>query len=289
MLNVIGNPKSFRGKGKKLLKEVADALSAHAIEYRVFETAYKGQATEFAYELTKDAGADIVIVGGDGTLNEVFAGIVHPERCTLGLIPAGTGNDFAASAGIPNGIAALDAIIAGKTQFVDYIEFSDGRRSMNITGLGMDVDILTRCENMKHFHKKSKYFFSLIASLFKYRGTKVTVRAEGETISRNILIAAICNGKQLGGGIPLCPPAKIDDDKLELIVVDCPKRIRLLGALIKLMKGKILDLPFARRITCETASIIPEVPCFAQYDGELFETNALNARVVSGVLRLYRG
>ncbi len=289
MLNIIANPKSFRGKGKKLLGAVTQSLDARGIVYRVFGTRKKGDATEYARAVTAEAGAKIVVVGGDGTLNEAISGIVHPERCTLGLIPAGTGNDFAAGAGIPNGLAALDAIINDRTQYVDFIEFTSGRRCMNIAGLGMDVDILTRCEKMRRFHKKSKYFFSLIASLIKYRGCGLTASANGVTVSKNALIAAVCNGRQLGGGIPLCPPAKIDDGMLELVVVDCPKRSRLLGALIMLMRGKFLDLPFAKRITCEAASIVPHEKCVAQYDGELFETNALNARIVSGVLKFYRG
>ena len=125
--------------------------------------------------------------------------------------------------------------------------------------------------------------------MIKYRGCGLTASANGVTVSKNALIAAVCNGRQLGGGIPLCPPAKIDDGMLELVVVDCPKRSRLLGALIMFMRGKLLDLPFAKRITCEAASIVPHEKCVAQYDGELFETNALNARIVSGVLKFYRG
>lgn len=289
MLNLIVTPKALGKKGKKTLALAEERFRKEGVEYRIFVTKAKGHATELARSLTEGGENFLVVMGGDGTLNEVLNGISRPEECYLGLIPAGTGNDFAASANISHGIAALDLILNGQAKETDYIQFSDGRRTMNIAGLGMDVDILSRCERGKVFHGKIKYFLSLIASLIKFRGVKIRVSAEGFAKEYNALIAAVCNGKQLGGGIPLCPPAVIDDGKMELLVIESPKRSKLPGALIKLMKGKILSLPIATRITCECAEIIPESACIAQYDGELYKTERLNAALVTGKLRMFRG
>lgn len=287
MINFIAKPQ--KGRGKRLLEQIEARMIAEKIEYRLFITEQKGDAGAIAERLTRTGERKLVVVGGDGMLNEVLSGIVDPSVCSLGLIPAGTGNDFAASAGIPKGIAALNLILDGTTRPVDYIAFADGRRSINIAGIGIDVDILTRCERMKFFRAKSKYFFSLIASLFTYRGCRLRVSADGgKSENCNAMIAAICNGSRLGGGIPLCPGAEIADGKLELVVVDCPKRSKLFGALVKLMQGKVFTLPFARRISCERAKIEPGFPGFAQYDGELFRARSLDATVVHGKLFLYR-
>lgn len=160
---------------------------------------------------------------------------------------------------------------------------------MNIAGTGIDVEILRRCRRMKHGTNKGKYFRALVACLFRYRGTKLRVTVNGETREYTALIAAVCNGTQLGGGIPLCPPAVIDDGQLELIIVDCPPPRTLVPELIRLMRGKLLTRPITHHIPCNGAVIEGEGNIFVQYDGEICEEGALNARVVSGALKLYRG
>ena len=109
-----------------------------------------------------------------------------------------------------------------------------------------------------------------------------------EVIEKKVLIAALCNGKQLGGGIPMCPAADIGDGLLNVVVVDCPKRSKIPGALLKLMQGKVLSLPFARHFTCEEVSVIPASPAVAQYDGELYQTAAMEATLKQGGILMYR-
>lgn len=277
-------------KGRKILEKVTKRLDEANEAYEVHYTRCKGDAKRIAEELTEAGRNHILIVGGDGSINDVLSGLKDPSKCTLGIIPAGTGNDFAASAGIPFGEKALDLILGKEPQEVDYLSFADGRRSFNIAGIGVDVDILVRCERMKSFHGKSKYFLSLIASLCSYRGSKIKiVHEDGRETVHNAMIAAACNGKQLGGGIPLCPVADVADGKIDLVVVDFPKRSKLPGALIKLMQGKVLSLPFTHYERCETVSVFPEERCVAQYDGELHEADALEVGIVHGQLKLYRG
>lgn len=287
MLHLITNP--LKKKGQKLLGVIEQRLNERGTPYTVHVTQSKGGGREIARELTEAGETELIVIGGDGSLNDVLTGIADPSRCVLGLIPAGTGNDFAAAAKIPYGEKALDFILNGKPEYVDYIDFSDGRRSLNIAGIGIDVDILERCERMKRLRGvKSKYFFSLIASLCKYRGFRISVTVNGETTEHNALIAAVCNGRQLGGGIPLCPSADIADGKLELVVADNPKKRRqLIGALFKLMQGKLFSLSFTHHVFCERAVIKPIRPCCAQYDGELYQTEALDATLVHGQLKMF--
>lgn len=280
--------KPLKGRKAKLFEEIGARMEREHLAYRIFVTVHKGEETELAEKISAQEEAPvIVVVGGDGTLNGVLRGIKDPAKCTLGLIPAGTGNDFAAAAKIPRGVKALDLVLKNEPVYTDYISFSDGMRSLNIAGVGIDVDILLRCERMKHFRAKSKYFFSLFASLRKFRGMKMKISANGKSEEGNFLIAAACNGRQFGGGIPICPPAKIDDGKLELVYVECPKH--KLIPLVKLMRGKVLSLPFARRITCEEAAFEPELPFSAQYDGELFEPTVFKAKIIHGELKMFRG
>ncbi len=286
MLNVIVNQQARRVK--KLVAKTEERLTAAGVAYRVFYTDKPGAAMKYARSLSAAGGTEFLVVGGDGTVNEVLSGLTDPAACTLAMLPAGTGNDFAAAAGIPVGLRALDLYFNGVPRPVDYIECGT-RRSMNIAGTGIDVEILRRCQRMKHGTNKGKYFRALVACLLRYRGTKVRVTVNGETREYTALIAAVCNGTRLGGGIPLCPPAKIDDGQLELVIVDCPPLRTLVPELVRLMRGKLLTRPIAHHIPCSGAVIEGEGNIFVQYDGEICEEGALNARIVSGALKLYRG
>lgn len=286
MLNVIVNQQARRVK--KLVAKTEERLTAAGVAYRVFYTDKPGAAMKYARSLSAAGGTEFLVVGGDGTVNEVLSGLTDPAACTLAMLPAGTGNDFAAAAGIPVGLRALDLYFNGVPRPVDYIECGT-RRSMNIAGTGIDVEILRRCQRMKHGTNKGKYFRALVACLLRYRGTKVRVTVNGETREYTALIAAVCNGTRLGGGIPLCPLAKIDDGQLELVIVDCPPLRTLVPELVRLMRGKLLTRPIAHHIPCSGAVIEGEGNIFVQYDGEICEEGALNARIVSGALKLYRG
>ena len=286
MLNVIVNQQARRVE--KLVAKTEERLTAAGVAYRVFYTDKPGAAMKYARSLSAAGGTEFLVVGGDGTVNEVLSGLTDPAACTLAMLPAGTGNDFAAAAGIPVGLRALDLYFNGVPRPVDYIECGT-RRSMNIAGTGIDVEILRRCQRMKHGTNKGKYFRALVACLLRYRGTKVRVTVNGETREYTALIAAVCNGTRLGGGIPLCPPAKIDDGQLELVIVDCPPLRTLVPELVRLMRGKLLTRPIAHHIPCSGAVIEGEGNIFVQYDGEICEEGALNARIVGGALKLYRG
>lgn len=285
MIHFLINP--YAKNVKKLLPELEAKLKETGTEYEFHTAESKTEFRELAGRLSSEP-AKIVAVGGDGTLNDVLCGLTCPENVELGLIPMGTGNDFAATAKIPTGLAALDLILHGEAKYTDYIECGNAR-SMNIAGLGIDVDILERCYRMKHGGAKSKYFRSLLVSVFRYGGQKIEVTYDGETLSETAFIAAVCNGRQFGGGIPICAPASIDDGKLDLVVISCPKRWKLPRLLIRLMRGKILDEPIAKHILCEEAVIKQLEGKFVQLDGELVESDTLSARVVSGKLRMYRG
>lgn len=285
MFHIIAKP--LRGKKAKLFGQIEEKLKEKSIAYQMHFTTKRGDARALAEEFSREGGNVVIVVGGDGTLNEVMHGL-HVENAALGLIPAGTGNDFAVAAKIPSGLAALELILNSEPKQTDYIDFSDGRKSLNIAGLGIDVDILERCERMKLFHARSKYFLSLLKSLFTYRGFQAKIEANGKTWERTLLLAAVCNGRQFGGGIKICPPARIDDGKLRLVTVDCPKRLKIPFALIKLVRGKVLSLPFAHYEECEEAKLTVEGEFVAQYDGELFPSKSFCARVRRD-LKMYRG
>ncbi len=288
MLHLIVNPTSSKGQAEKILAEAEKKLQSEGVEYDVFRSTRRGEIAEHVRSLTEEGEHTLIAVGGDGTLNEVVRGISDPARVILGLIPAGTGNDFAATARIPEGAEAVDLILHSEPKFTDYLECGI-TRSINIAGLGIDVDILERCERKKHGGAKSKYYRSLLVSLMKYKAMKMKVVVDGEEREHSSLLAAVCNGTMFGGGIPICPPAVLDDGKLDLVIVDCPKRWKLPYYLTLLKKGKILTRSCSHHTLCSSVTIVPERKGNVQYDGELLPAEQLEARIVTDTLRMYRG
>lgn len=286
MYHIISNPTAGK-RGNKYCLELAKSVFDEAgAEYSVYETTKPGEAQEIAKRLTENGATELVVVGGDGTLHEVLNGIVDPTVCRLGLVPAGTGNDFAEVAKIPlNASEAAKLILKGETKKTDYFTVG-GTRCMNIAGMGIDVDVLDRCRKGK-LKGRIKYFISLFQSVLAFKGLKVSFQKGDGKIEKNVMIAAVCNGRQFGGGMPVCPLSEIDDGKLDVVVVEYIKGLgNIVKAFSKLMKGEILGEKITEHFLCDEIVISSE-HCPKQLDGEIYDELAFSVKLESG-LNVYR-
>lgn len=290
MYHILTNGQKIDKKTEEKIRIAIDVFTLAGKQVTVHRTEYPGHATEIVRGLT--AGGEfthLVAMGGDGTLHEVLNGITDTEKCTLGLIPLGTGNDFAATAGIPHDVKlACENIVFRAPTPIDYIEAESGLRSINAVGMGIDVDVLKRVysNNMKG---KSKYLKAFIKCLRTYRSIKVKASWDGgEEKIYDGMIACLGNGKQIGGGIKLFPEAKIDDGYMDLVVLNYLSRFKTLIAFIKLTAGKVNKIKGVTHVKCKTASLIPiESAATIQAEGELYDNHTLNAKIVTGKLKFY--
>ena len=286
MYHIISNPTAGKKGSKKSLELALEVFKSAGKQCRVYETTCRQDAKEIANRLTLSGVEEIIVVGGDGTLHEVLNGIADPCNCRLGIIPAGTGNDFAEAAGLPLDVKkAAELILKGETKKTDWLEF-DGVRCMNIGGMGIDVDILERCRKGK-MKGKLKYLISLLRSVVSYKGWEVTFIQDGQEVKQKVLVATACNGVQFGGGLKICPEASIDDKKIDVVVVEYIKGIfNLAKAFTKLMKGTITQYPSTRHFLCDEIKMDAE-PCPIQLDGEIYENLRFDVKLRSG-LNIYR-
>ncbi len=281
-------------KGGKELEESLEIIkrvfAKAGKQCEVHLTEYGGHAGEIAKELTKgDSKAAIIAVGGDGTLHEVLNGVCDPSSCELGLIPFGSGNDFAESAGIPLNVQAAAEIIAFRTPSqIDYIELESGLRSINAVGMGIDVDVLKRAYSGKK-KGKNKYFSAFIKSLFHYKPGSYRITYDGKTEEHTGIICCLGNGKQIGGGIKLFPEADIRDGYMDLLTVDSLTRFRTLIAFAKLNAGKVNKVKEVTHVLCKQVSVTPlgDTAKTIQAEGEIYEDVPLNARIVEGGLAFF--
>lgn len=290
MLDFIINPIAGGKHGKKT-RQVASVLEQilkeKNVSYRLHLTSYKGHAKELTKILISRGASDIIVVGGDGTLHEVVNGFSNFEKVNLGLIPCGTGNDFASALNIPlDPQKALDIILNEQPKYVDFMQLGDVR-GINIIGTGIDVDVLKRYEKLKR-KNKFNYTGCLIKTLFNFEYTDFTAKIDQREEKYRSFIACIANGNVYGGGIPVCPPANPTDNKLNFVAVKSMAKIKIINAFIKLKKGKILLLKQSEHFECDSVKIQTQKPCTINVDGELYENIPFEVKIVPNTLKMYR-
>jgi len=198
----------------------------HVAEVRV--TWEAGDAARLTAEAIADAGGGkidcIVAGGGDGTINEVFAAAFAaglPDKCSLGILPVGTANDFAHSAGIPiqDYTAALRLAACAPPRWID-VGLVDGAPFINLVsgGFGSRVTVETDPE-LKRRLGGLAYLITGISRFAELAANRGRFRADGFSWEGHFLALAIGNGRQAGGGVPLCPDALIDDGLLDLMIL----------------------------------------------------------------------
>lgn len=289
MFYIIANKLNTKNKNAEKIDKVKSVFERAGLKYEFLFTDRAGRAAKFTREISSgNEENSIIAMGGDGTLHEILNGLENFEKNSIGLIPFGTGNDFAAAAGIPSDVKEAAEIIAFRAPSnIDYIQLSSGLRSINAVGMGVDVDVLKRVYSGKT-KGKSKYFRSLLACLFKFKSCDFTVEYDGQSERHYGLIAALGNGVQIGGGIKLFPEAKINDGYMDLIIVDYISRPRLISALFKLMRGKVNSVKEAKAIRVKAAKFINESDNFTiQAEGELYDNIPIDAKIVTDKLKFY--
>ncbi len=290
-MEIIINPIAGGKHGKKIKKAllaVINRLHERKIKYTIHQTEKKGHAKELTAKLISEGATTIVALGGDGTLHEVINGFTSFENTALGLIPCGTGNDFATALGLPKDpVKALDLILDTEPKYTDFMQMPTVR-GINIIGMGIDVDVLKKYESLK---KKTKlgYTKCLIKTLFDFDYTDFTVEIDGEkTIDYRSFIACIANGHVFGGGIPICPIANPTDNELNFVAVREIKRSKIINAFLKLKKGKILTLSQSEHTPCKKVKITTKQPYTVNVDGELYDDIPFEIEIVSNKLKMFR-
>ena len=275
-------------KKQKKFEIVKSVFENAGIQYELHTTATREDVRCVVGEITSQNGNSVIVLGGDGTLHDVLNSFVDFENNFLGIIPLGTGNDFAEAAHIPFDIKkATQLIISNPPRPIDYIQFDGGLKSLNAFGMGIDVDVLERAYSGKNV-KRSKYLRALIVSLAKFKSHNFTVRYNGVEEKHFGVIAAVGNGRQFGGGIKLFPEAKIDDGYLDLFMIDFVSKPKMIGAFIKLMRGKINKVKQVKAVRVKEVEFIPDSENFIfQADGELYENIPIKAKIVEGKLKFY--
>lgn len=270
MLHLIVNPTAGNGDAAKTALLLQDYLKEKNIEFTAAYTDHPGQATELA-RLAAYKGVDTVVaIGGDGTISETAAGLVN-TKTALGIIPAGTGNDFVKTVGIPkNWKDAVDFLLSHPARPVNTGLVND-EFFMNVCGVGFDVMVLEYSIEAK---KKVKgilpYLYGVFRAIKSFRPIPMHIEIEGQPpMDGKYMICSIANGRYVGGGIPIMPIADIGDGLLDVLVVDSLPNWKIPFYLPAILMGKLYKIKsLAHHYRTATCSIRVE-GAKLNLDGEL--------------------
>lgn len=253
MYEIIFNPGSRSHNGLSVCNIITNHLTKNHIEYTLYKTKKQGHAKNIAHEITSDNKPHtILVIGGDGTLNEVINGLCDPTLVTIGLIPSGSGNDFARSCNIPS--EPLDAlnIILNNTKIttINYGEvFLPGqyRRFLISCGCGFDSEVCLEAQisplkpllNKLHI---GKLIYTLVALKKLIRkstfSTRLLINGNTKLTFDKLFFLTAMNSRYEGGGYMFAPDALLNDDKLDFLTVNNLPRRQIIPLLPKAKNGR---------------------------------------------------
>ncbi len=282
----IVNPIAGKGKAKGIVPQIESVCKKYEYSYDLRYTEGPRDAERIAREAEKQGFERIVVVAGDGTLNEVINGI-DDMRAAVGVIPGGSGNDFVRTI---NPHTDIEKIIYDNL-FGDIIEVDvascNNRKYVNIASVGLDAEIVVGTDSMKKYFSGSKaYLASIIKTLFTYKGQKMHINIDGIEIEKEVLLTAIANGKYYGGGIMPAPDANIQDKLLDICIVNRFPLIKEFFLLPKYMKGKHKGLKGVSFSRGKRIEITSPRQMTVNFDGELFRDNKVVFELLDQPIRI---
>ncbi len=288
MYYIIFNPTAGAGRSKKVMQAVETQLKQKAVPYQITETKHQKHAALLAREAVGKGYSGILSVGGDGTLLEV-AGALYNTSETLGVIPAGTGNDFRRAIGVPKDpIEALEVILGGYSQKVDIGILGDNLPFINVAGTGFDVEVIRNLEKVRRsFTGGFAYFLAILLTLCKHKSIDMTLTVNGEKLHRKVLLVAVANGKAFGGGLQVAPDADVTDGLFNVLIVNQVPRRRILIELPKLKKGRIKEISVSEQLTCSQIEIVADPPQYFEIDGDVIGQTPATLTVKPSALRVF--
>jgi diacylglycerol kinase (ATP) len=232
---VLVNPLAGKGRPRRLRPEILARLSGTGRELRLLEPSSPAQAQVACDAAVADGVDALVAVGGDGTVHLALQAVAGRD-VPFGVVPTGTGNDFADAVGLPaDPLAAADtvaaALTAGRTRPLDLgrITTADGQHRWYcaVLAAGFDAIANERANRMRFPRGHLRYDLAIYAELLRLRPRRYTLRLDGTEHRVDSVLIAIGNTSSYGGGFLICPDADPTDGLLDVVVADAMSRTQL--------------------------------------------------------------
>jgi YegS/Rv2252/BmrU family lipid kinase len=302
---VIVNPNAGKRKGQHDWLTIARLLGEAGIEFINIFTEHRDHAMLLARKYIEKGFRNIIVVGGDGTLNEVVNGIftqkhISPSEVTLAMIPVGTGNDWCRMYKIPNDYKEAISIIAkgniflqdaGMVKYYSSLGQEKTRYFLNMAGMGFDALVAKKTNRQKDKGKGGplSYFVNIFSSLFYYKATKTTVVLDNESVTQDVFSMSVGICQYNGGGMKQAPEAKSDDGLFDLTIIRSIGKFKVIRNVVKLFDGSFTRLPEVSTFRSSHIIIKSIFPMYLEVDGESLGHTPFEFTIIPQTLRIISG
>ena len=235
------NPISGTTNKKKIQSYLQEKLTTLHFQYEILPTNELKHYSFLKEKIANENITDVIICGGDGTVNQITSHLLK-TKIKVGIIPLGSGNGMAFTAGIPKDYKqALEVILDGKASFVDALTINKNY-SCHLCGLGFDAQV------SHDFARQSKrgpstYIKQTLKNFFKAKPFRFEVSANGKTFNTNAFFLSIANSNQFGNSIVIAPKASLSDGLLDIVIVQKSGKFGLVFKLLEqIIRGKITSV-----------------------------------------------
>lgn len=271
---LISNPKTGRYASRRLrpIDELASQLESLGIAVDLRLTGGPGDATQIAARAARNGSADVIVAGGDGTINEAIQGLAG-TKARLAIVPRGTANVLARELGLPLDEAEAVAIVAqGKSRQI-YLGLAidetthESRHFALMAGIGLDASVVRRVQpSLKKRIGKGAFWVSGLSHLATWNPKPFTLEIDGREY--NATFAAVGKSARYGGDLAITPGARLDQSEFEICIIETRSRLRYLHLLSYAMRnGMPRDKPEVRFVNAVSVKAYGDAQ--VQVDGEL--------------------
>jgi YegS/Rv2252/BmrU family lipid kinase len=286
---VILNPNADRGHAREIAPKLKALLNLNRNVGWV-ETSRPGDAIQLATQACKEGYDIVVAAGGDGTAQEVVNGLMacyeDGARSALGLIPLGSGNDFAWMMGVvpgkrqprdPRGLEqAIQRLTAGKTRVIDVGRVCEGDRCRYFcNGAGIGFDGVVNIESRKIAWARGFLMYALgvlRTMVLYYRAPHTVLELDDMRIEQPLMMISVANGRRFAGGFYVAPHAEVDDGYFDVCTVDKVSRPEMLALIPKFLNGTQVNNRHVRMARARRVTVQCDEGFAVHVDGEVFST-----------------
>jgi diacylglycerol kinase (ATP) len=291
-VTLVVNPTAGKGRAQELLPHVAGQFRDAGLAVQILLSRDFAEAQQ----MTRDAIADgvdvLAVMGGDGMMHLgvntcAQQHLLGGDSTTLGLIPAGTGNDLCRGVGLDpkDPVAAAAVIAAGRSMPIDLIRVN-GRFVGAVLGTGFDALVNGRANSMPWPKGSMRYPLATLAELRVFSPLHYRLSIDGEVRELEAMFVAIGNTTSYGGGMRICPNADPTDGELDVTIIHPVGRFKLLRLLPLMYSGRFARDPCVEQLRAREITV--EGPGLVGYgDGELISAAPLQVSAIAKALPLY--
>jgi diacylglycerol kinase (ATP) len=246
-IRIVVNPSARSGRGPRLLRDLAATQPSPAtLEWVVSRSA--AHLRELVAEADSAGPGEyeaVAVAGGDGSVRNALAALRGGNRLPLGVLPIGSGNDFAHDLGIPRDPASAIALLTGGVpRFVDVGRVAaTGTRYCCVASVGLDEVALDVVHNSGLPRCKALNVAAALWALFTYRPRPLRITWQGGSFEDEVMFAAVTNTRGYGGGFLISPGASVTDGALDLCIVASSGRLALLSKFARILRGTHAGMP----------------------------------------------